>query len=231
MSKPASGKSALIIGASRGLGLGIAKEMLDQGWQVTATVRSAPKNSELMEYHGQVTLDSLDINNSTLVEGFVNRVSGQIFDVVFINAGIGGPEGKTAETVSTEDMTHLFMTNAISPVRLAYKLLPMVKPDTGILAFMTSVLGSIERNDHGMAPLYSASKAALNQLTRSFVAEVKEPITILSLHPGWVKTDMGGPHADIDITTSVKGLVKVLESKADSHVHEFLDYKGETIPW
>jgi hypothetical protein len=53
----------------------------------------------------------------------------------------------------------------------------------------------------------------------------------LSLHPGWVKTDMGGPHADIDITTSVKGLVKVLESKADSHVHEFLDYKGETIPW
>lgn len=231
MPKPAPGKSALIIGASRGLGLGIAKEMLDQGWHVTATVRSAPKNSELLEYHGQVTLDSLDINNTTLVDAFVNRVTGQIFDVIFINAGIGGPEGKTAETVSTEDMTHLFMTNAISPVRLAYKLLPMVKPQTGILAFMTSVLGSIERNDHGMAPLYSASKAALNQLTRGFVAGLSEPITVLSLHPGWVKTDMGGPHADIDITTSVKGLIKVLDAKAGSRVHEFLDYKGETLPW
>jgi NAD(P)-dependent dehydrogenase (short-subunit alcohol dehydrogenase family) len=231
MSKPAAEKSALIVGASRGLGLGLAKEMLDQGWHVTATVRSAPKNSELLEYHGQVTLDTVDINNSALVEAFVNRVAGQVFDVVFINAGIGGPEGKTAETVSSEDVTHLFMTNAISPVRLAYKLLPMVKPDTGVLAFMTSLLGSIERNDHGMAPLYSASKAALNQLTRGFVAGLTQPVTVLSLHPGWVKTDMGGPHADIDITTSVKGLVKVLEAKAGSQTHEFLDYKGETIPW
>lgn len=224
-------KTALIVGASRGLGLGLAKELLDRGWQVTATVRSAPKNSELVNYHGQVTMDTVDINNPSQVEAFVNRVKSETFDVVFINAGIGGPEGKTAETVTAEEMTHLFMTNAISPVRLAYKLLPCVRAETGILAFMTSVLGSVERNDHGMAPLYSGSKAALNQLTRGFVAGLKQPITVLSLHPGWVKTDMGGAHADIDVSTSVKGLANVLDAKAGSRVHEFLDYRGETIPW
>jgi NAD(P)-dependent dehydrogenase (short-subunit alcohol dehydrogenase family) len=224
-------KSALIVGASRGLGLGLAKALLDRGWHVTATVRSAPKNSELLEYHGQVRLDTVDINNMTTVEAFVRRVHDEVFDVVFINAGIGGPEGKTAETVTSEEMTHLFMTNAISPVRLAYKLLPMIRPESGILAFMTSILGSVSNNDHGMAPLYSASKAALNQLTRSFVATLEAPITVLSLHPGWVKTDMGGPHADIDVSTSVKGLADVLEAKAGSGVHEYLDYRGQPLPW
>jgi NAD(P)-dependent dehydrogenase (short-subunit alcohol dehydrogenase family) len=231
MSKSETPKSALIVGASRGLGLGLAKELLDRGWQVTATVRSAPRHSELLEYHGQVRLDTVDINNLAAVDPFVNRMKSEVFDVVFINAGIGGPEGKTAETVATEDMTHLFMTNAISPVRLAYKLLPMIRRQTGILAFMTSVLGSVARNDHGMAPLYSASKAALNQLTRGFVANLEAPVTVLSIHPGWVKTDMGGAHADIDVATSVRGIADVLDAKAGSGKHEYLDYRGETIPW
>jgi len=231
MSKSETQKSALIVGASRGLGLGLAKELLDRGWQVTATVRSAPRHSELLEYHGQVRLDTVDINNLAAVDPFVNRMKSEVFDVVFINAGIGGPEGKTAETVATEDMTHLFMTNAISPVRLAYKLLPMIRRQTGILAFMTSVLGSVARNDHGMAPLYSASKAALNQLTRGFVANLEAPVTVLSIHPGWVKTDMGGAHADIDVATSVRGIADVLDAKAGSGKHEYLDYRGETIPW
>lgn len=228
---PPATKSALIIGASRGLGLGLAKELLHRGWHVTATVRTASKDMGLEEFHHQVTLDTVDINNRRAVDAFVERVKSHSYDVVFINAGIGGPEAKTAETVTEEEMTHLFMTNAISPVRLAYKLLPCVRAETGILAFMTSVLGSVERNDHGMAPLYSASKAALNQLTRGFVAGLKQPITVLSLHPGWVKTDMGGAHADIDVSTSVKGLANVLDAKAGSRVHEFLDYRGETIPW
>jgi NAD(P)-dependent dehydrogenase (short-subunit alcohol dehydrogenase family) len=231
MPKPGPEKSALIIGASRGLGLGLTRELLHRGWHVTATVRTAGKDMGLEEFHGQVILDTLDINSPRAVEAFVARVKSQIFDVVFINAGIGGPEGKTAETVTEEEMTHLFMTNAISPVRLAYKLLPTVKPGTGILAFMTSILGSVTLGSRGFAPLYSASKSALNQLTRAFATELKEDITILSMHPGWVKTDMGGPGADIDVATSVKGMADVLEAKAGSGKHEYLDYRGQTIPW
>jgi len=231
MAKSEAEKTALIVGASRGLGLGLATELLERGWRVTATVRSAPKTSALLDYHGRVTLDTVDINNPAMVDAFVTRVKDEVFDVVFINAGIGGPMGKTAADVTVDEMTHLFMTNAISPVKLAYRLLGNVKPETGILAFMSSVLGSVERNTHGMAPLYSASKAALNQLTRGFVAHMAEKITVLTLHPGWVKTDMGGPHADIDVPTSVKGLADVLEVKAGSLKHEYLDYRGETIPW
>jgi NAD(P)-dependent dehydrogenase (short-subunit alcohol dehydrogenase family) len=225
-------KSALIIGASRGLGLGLARELLSRGWHVTATVRSVSKGTGLEEFHEQVTMDTVDINNMATVEAFVTRVKSQVYDVVFINAGIGGPEGKTAETVSTDEVTHVFMTNAIAPVRLAYKLLPTVKPETGILAFMSSRLGSVELATHGTLPIYSASKAALNHLTRAFVAGLeRDDITVLTMHPGWVRTDMGGAHADIDVATSVKGMADVLEAKAGAGGHEFLNYKGETLPW
>jgi len=225
-------KSALIIGASRGLGLGLSLELLKRGWRVTATVRSATGGTGLEAYHARVTMDTLDINNLSSVSAFVHRLEGQVFDVVLVNAGTGGPEGKTPETVSSEDMTHLIMTNAISPIRLAGKLLPMVKPGTGILAFMSSVLGSVERNTSGALPLYSASKAALNSLTRNFVATLGEQnITVLSLHPGWVRTDMGGPHADIDVETSVTGLADVLSAQAGVGGHSFLDYTGKTLPW
>jgi NAD(P)-dependent dehydrogenase (short-subunit alcohol dehydrogenase family) len=225
-------KSALIIGASRGLGLGLSLELLKRGWRVTATVRSAAGGTGLEAFHEQVTMDLLDITDPATIGPFIDRTLGQIFDVVFINAGISGPEGKTAADVSSADYAHLLFTNAISPIRLAGLLLPTVKAGTGILAFMSSILGSVESNTSGYASLYSSSKAALNSLTRSFVAGLKNPdITILTLHPGWVRTDMGGPGADIDVETSVHGLADVLEQQAGQGGHRFLNYKGETIPW
>jgi NAD(P)-dependent dehydrogenase (short-subunit alcohol dehydrogenase family) len=232
MAEKAAVKTALIVGASRGLGLGLAKELLGRGWNVTATVRAAKGGTGLEEFHGRVSMETVDINNAAMVDSFVERMKPMVFDVVFINAGVGGPRNKTVETIAPEDVTFLFMTNAISPVRLAYKLLPMLRPGTGILAFMSSILGSVAGNERGGMPIYGASKAALNHLTRSLVAGLTEPaVTVLSLHPGWVRTDMGGDDADIDVETSVAGLVNVLEAKAGSGGHEFLNYRGETIPW
>jgi NAD(P)-dependent dehydrogenase (short-subunit alcohol dehydrogenase family) len=225
-------KSALIIGASRGLGLGLSLELLKRGWLVTATVRSAAGGTGLEAYHERVTMDTLDINNLSSIGAFLRRMAGKSFDLVLINAGIGSPESKTPENVSAEDMTHLIMTNAVAPVRLAAKLLPMVKPGVGILGFMSSSLGSVEGNTTGFAPLYSASKAALNSLSRSFVAGlVGQEITVLSLHPGWVRTDMGGPNGDIDVETSVTGLADVVAAQAGAGGHRFLDYTGKVLPW
>jgi NAD(P)-dependent dehydrogenase (short-subunit alcohol dehydrogenase family) len=224
-------KTALVIGASRGLGLGLACEFLERGWEVTATVRTAPKHDEFKAHHGRVRLDTLDINRPKMVDDFLARIHDQIFDVVFINAGVSGPSGKDALIATPDEITHLFMSNAISPISLGTRLLPNVKPGTGILVFMTSILGSVTRGAGDYAPLYSASKSALNQLTRSFVAAMKEEITVISMHPGWVRTDMGGQGADIDVATSVRGMVDVLEAKAGSHKHEYLDYLGATIPW
>jgi NAD(P)-dependent dehydrogenase (short-subunit alcohol dehydrogenase family) len=225
-------KTALIIGASRGLGLGLSLELLKRGWHVSATVRSAAGGTGLEAFHEQVTMDTLDMNDLTSLSHFVERMADQSFDVIFINAAVGEPANKTVETATPEDIAHLMMTNVIAPVRLAQKLFPMVKPASGILAFMTSRLGSVELNADGGMPLYSASKAALNRLTRSFVSTHPDSgITVLNIHPGWVRTDMGGPNASLDVETSVTGIANVLEAQAGAGGHHFLDYTGETLPW
>ncbi len=219
-------KTALIIGASRGLGLGLARELLGRGWHVTATVRGVTKTTGLEDFYEQVTMDVVDINDPATVTPFVTRTLDRTYDVIFINAGIGGPDLATA---TQDEIAHLFVTNAVSPIRLAEKLLPALKPD-GTLAFMSSRLGSVELAA-GSMPLYSASKAALNSLTRALAAGLDKKITVLTLHPGWVRTDLGGAGAPLDVATSTRGLADVLEAKLGSGAREFLDYTGKTLPW
>jgi NAD(P)-dependent dehydrogenase (short-subunit alcohol dehydrogenase family) len=153
-----------------------------------------------------------------------------VFDVIVLNAAIYGPREKGVMEATPEEITHLIMTNAIAPVRLAERLAPMLRPETGVLAFMSSALGSLEVNANDASELYCASKAMLNRLTRSFAA-AHDYLTILNLHPGWVRTDMGGGDAPLDVETSVKGMVDVLEARAGSGGHEFLDYRGKIVPW
>jgi NAD(P)-dependent dehydrogenase (short-subunit alcohol dehydrogenase family) len=222
-------KHGLIVGASRGLGLGLALELLKRGWRVTATVRSAAGGTGLEAFHEHVSMDTLDINDAAQEAAFLERQKGEIFDVAFINAGIS-PKDNTVETAKPADIAHLFMTNAVSPARLGAKLLPLVRHG-GILAFMSSILGSVELS-RGSWPLYSASKAALNSLTGGIAAlpEARH-VTVLNVHPGWVRTDMGGANADIDVETSVSGIADVLDAKMGRGVHEFVDYKGDILPW
>lgn len=223
-------RQVLIIGASRGLGLGLTREYLQRGWNVLATVRGAIMGGGLEDYYHQLTLDTLDINNLHMIDEFMARQHGKIFDAIIINAGIYGPHGKRADNVSAEQITHLMMTNAIAPIRLATRLVSQLQPETGVLAFMSSVLGSLEVNTNDGSPLYAASKAMLNRLTRAFAAE-HEYLTIVSLHPGWVRTEMGGENAPLDVSTSAKGMADVLEARAGKGGHEFLDYRGKIIPW
>ncbi|GAN81023.1 SDR family oxidoreductase [Acidocella aminolytica] len=223
-------KQALIIGASRGLGLGLMKEYLRRGWNVTATVRTAVSGAGLENYFDQLTMDTLDINNSHMVEAFLARMKGRVFDVIVLNAGIYGPREKKVSEATQEEVTHLILTNAIAPVRLAERLVPLLRPEMGVLAFMSSVLGSLEVNANDASPLYAASKAMLNRLTRAFAAE-HEYLTIVNLHPGWVRTDMGGENATLDVETSARGMADVLGARAGQGGHEFLDYRGKIIPW
>ena len=225
MNATASAKTALIVGASRGLGLGLTHELAGRGWEVTATTRG---NTEAPP---GVTVKTLEINDNQAAAAFVDELNGAVFDVVFINAGIGGP--KNFDTAPEAEIAHVFMTNAVSPVRLAERLTPMLRPHTGVLAFMTSVMGSIESNVNGAPALYGASKAALNHLTRGFVEALpkEKGITVLSMHPGWVRTDMGGQNAPLDVATSVKGMADVLERQAGKGGLAYIDYEGKTIPW
>ncbi len=218
-------KSAIIIGASRGLGLGLAAELTRRGWQVTATQRTP--SPELAAVAG-VTVETVDIDDAAAVAALAQRQPGP-FDLVFVNAGVTGPRHASADKVTGDELAALMMTNAIAPVRTARALLGAVKPG-GTIAFMTSILGSVALRQHGMTELYSASKAALNSLTRGFAATDAKDYAVLNLHPGWVKTDMGGAGADIDIATSVTGLADVIEAES-APGDRYLDYTGKTLPW
>ena len=227
---------AVVVGASRGLGFGLVRELLARGWRVLATVRDSAGQQALdglgATFPGALEIDRLDIARTSEVEAFAGRHSGKVFDLLFVNAGVFGPKHQSASEVTSDELLALFGTNAIAPIRLAELLLDRVRPGSGTVAFMSSRLGSIAANTTGGTALYRASKAALNSLVRSFVASAgRDDITVLTLHPGWVRTDMGGPGAPLDVPTSVAGLADVVERAAGSHQHRFLDYSGAEIPW
>ncbi|MFJ2449026.1 short-chain dehydrogenase [Pseudomonas sp. S04] len=224
-------KTALIIGASRGLGLGLVKTLLADGWQVTATVRN-PQNAQALQALGKVQIEQLDMDDQAAVLALSQQLKGQVFDLLFVNAGVKGPEVQTPGGATLAEVGQLFFTNAVAPINLAQRFVEQLRPGSGVLAFMSSVLGSVTMPDAPELALYKASKAALNSMTNSFVSQLGEQRpTVLSLHPGWVKTDMGGEGADLDVETSTRGLVDQVNAYAGRGGHHFINYKGETIPW
>lgn len=227
-------KKALIIGGSRGLGLGLVGEHLRRGWHVTATVRGeAPELEQLRkEAPERLVIERIDISRPADVEALAMRLRGQAFELLFLNAGIMAGRGTALVDVPDEDIVSIFMTNAISPVRVADQLLD-VAGKGATLAFMSSILGSVSTNGDGRAELYRASKAALNSLILSFRARHADrtDLTILAMHPGVVRTAMGGPGAPLDIPTSVKGVADTLEKRTGTGGVAFVDYRNEVIAW
>ncbi len=228
---------ALIVGANRGLGLGLARELLGRGYDLIATARDPGKAGDLAAlaaaHPGRVTIERLDMNDLPELDGFAAKIAGKVLDVLFVNAGVSGPAHKDGMQATIQETGALMFTNAVAPVRLARHLLANVREDTGVIAFMSSVMGSVAENLAGTSELYRASKAALNSMTRGFfnAGLGGRKITVLSLHPGWVRTDMGGPSAAVSVEESVKGLADVLAAQKGAHAHKFLDYRGETIAW
>lgn len=225
-------KTALIIGASRGLGLGLATELSSRGWKVVGTARkpAEAKGLQQLAASGRAEVEAIDIARAEDLDALAQRLSGRTFDLLFVNAGISGAQGATVETAKREDLAEILWVNSLAPVRVAQRLLPRVARG-GTVAFMSSVLGSIAENTSGGFDLYRASKVALNMLAHGFAIGARERgIATLSLHPGWVRTDMGGPQAPLSIEESVRGLANVLESTHEAK-HRFLDYTGREIPW
>lgn len=223
-------KSILIIGASRGLGLGLAQRFSEAGWHVTATVRDPASPGALQAVPG-VAIEALEMRDVATIDALAQRLQGQVFDVLFINAGIMGPTGDT-DGASEAAIGELFTINAVAPIRVARRLLPLVRERNGVLAFMSSVLGSVTMPEGLDLALYKASKAALNSTTSTFVSGLGDTsLTVLSMHPGWVKTDMGGEGASIDVLTSTTGLFEQLQAQAGRGGHRFIDYQGNSIDW
>ncbi|KQP83145.1 SDR family oxidoreductase [Methylobacterium sp. Leaf117] len=226
----ASQKNALIVGASRGLGLGLVETFLQRGWRVTATQRSAsPGLAALAD--DALTIETADIDDDAAVAALHDRLAGQSFDLVFVVAGVATQAHDPAHAVPRDVAAQVYLTNAISPVRFAEVFLDRLAPK-GLVAFMSSILGSVGLNESGGWETYRASKAALNTLARSFEIRHRETgFGVLLLHPGWVRTEMGGADADIDVATSVTGMADVIAARLGRTGTAYLDYTGKTLDW
>ena len=226
---------ALVVGANRGIGLGVVTELLARGWAVIATARKPAEATALTAlgaaHPGKLTVLPLDMNDEAAVNAFPGTLQGRTLDIALVNAGVAGPAHRTADKCTAEEIGVLMFTNAIAPTRLARHLAPLVKAKTGVVAFTSSVMGSVALNPGGHE-LYRASKAALNSLSRGLWTELKgRGLTLLTLHPGWVRTDMGGSSAAVSVEDSARGMVEVLTAQAGKHQHLFLDYTGKAIEW
>nr|MBA2817396.1 C-factor [Candidatus Pantoea persica] len=203
----------------------MVKALAAQGWQVTATYRSsAPEVAA--QWH------ALDMTHQDEVWQLATALQGDSFDAILINAGIAGPSQQNLLQSSDAELAQLCLTNAISPVRCAETLLPLLAKQNGVIDFTTLILGSLNENDAATMPIYSASKSALNMLSRALLPQVEAHNgTLLSLHPGWVKTDMGGESAPVTVEQSGEGLVQRLVAYRKRGGHHYVDYAGQLLQW
>ena len=229
MSNPST---ALVIGASRGLGLALAEEYLQRGWRVFATERTPSAGLAALSAHYPASLEiaSADIRDGASVAALRERFDGQVVDVLFVNAGICLANQDTAATAHDADFVDMMLTNALGPVR-AIELLEGLVPAKGVIAVMSSGLGSITNNE-GFWPLYSASKAALNMLMKGFAgARSGDPRAMLLIAPGWVRTDMGGSSAPLSIEQSVPLVVDTVDRNRGHAGLRYVDRHNQGLPW
>lgn len=225
-------KSALIIGASRGLGYAMVEEYLKHGWTVTGTVRGEETKLHELAVTSKVTVETLDITSSEQTASLLSRLQGQQFDLLFVNSGTTNTDPtKIVAEETVEEFNRVMLTNALCPMRVIESLKTLVAP-TGTIGIMSSGQGSVANNTMGMREVYRGTKAALNTFMRSFAArhrETQHPMVLMA--PGWVKTELGGDDAKLTIEESVPKLVNVILGLEGQPGLQYLDYLGQTVPW
>ncbi len=227
--------TALIIGASRGLGHAIAAELASRGWNVIGTVRDRTARTPLHELAdhsgGRVSVEHLDINEPDQLAPLRERLAPRELDVLFVNAGTANNENTPIAAVPTADFIEVMITNALSPMRVIEALEGLVAND-GLIGAMSSGQASITNNTTGRREVYRGSKAALNMFMRSFaVRQSESQRALLLVAPGWIRTSLGGPDAPLTLEETVPQIVDVLLSKLGRPGLEYLNRFGETVPW
>ena len=224
----------LLVGASRGLGLAMAAEFLNKGWNVVGTVRGSARTKlhDLAdEYEGRLEIESLDITEPDQIAALHQRLSGRTFDILFVNAGTANANDETIADVSTEEYARVMVTNALSPMRVIERLQNLVSPK-GMIGIMSSGQGSISNNTNGRHDVYRGTKAALNMHMRSYTARhAGEPRALVLMAPGWIRTALGGPDAPFSVEDAIPKVMDILLSQQGKPGLRYLDREGRTVPW
>lgn len=235
MTRTNKSDTALIVGASRGLGLAIAREFLNRGWNVVGTVRGTARTKlhDMAEAYGdRLGIEQLDITEAEEITALRQRLSGRSFNLLLVSAGIANQnQDETMAQLSTEEFDRIMRTNVLGVMRSVEGLQELVPP-TGTLAVISSGQGSIANNEKGGNHLYRTSKAALNQAMRSYAAQASNKTrALVLLAPGWIRTDMGGPNAPFSLDETVPDIVNVLLAQQGKPGLRYLDRMGNVVPW
>ena len=222
--------TVLITGANRGIGLAYAQAFAERGYSVIGTARDPAGADELRQIGARV--EELDVADPASVAALAERLDGVAIDILINNAGMFDRADVRLEKVDFATLERTFQVNAFGPLRVAQALMSNLRMGKSKrIVNMSSQMGSIE-NSNGRWYAYRGSKTALNQFTKSLSAELAlEGFVCVVLHPGWVRTDMGGENATYTTEQSVNGLIKVIEALKPEDNGRFFDFQGEKIPW
>lgn len=226
----------LITGANRGIGLELTRQFAEDGWQVLACCRSPEDATELhafVERGLPVEIHPLDVTDYQQVASLSEQLKNRPIDILLSNAGIYGSKGTGFGYVSPVEWRQVLEVNTIAPLMLVQAFVDQVAASRQkLVAVVSSKVGSIADNSGGGGYVYRSSKTAVNQVVKSLSIDLSDRgISVISLHPGWVQTEMGGPNAEISTAQSVSGLKTILMTAGPEQSGEFIEYDGNRIPW
>ncbi|WP_271271531.1 SDR family oxidoreductase [Aliamphritea hakodatensis] len=226
----------LITGTNRGIGLELTRQFAASNWRVLACSRQPQHASELQSLAAQysnIELFELDVTDYPQAAALSDRLKDIPIDILLSNAGSYGPKGYDFGNVDPQAWRDVLETNTIAPLMLAQAFVSQVAASRQkLIAVISSKVGSITDNQGGGGYIYRSSKTAVNQVVKSLSVDLAPMnISVVSLHPGWVQTEMGGPNALISTTESVNGLQQILLQAGPAQSGQFLEYNGNTIPW
>ncbi|MDH5424241.1 MAG: SDR family oxidoreductase [Gammaproteobacteria bacterium] len=230
-------RSILITGANRGLGLQMVKQAVKNGWRVYACCRHPGQADALVRVAsltpGQVSMHVLDIADSAQIQALAYELRNSSIDWLINNAGVYGSMNNTFGHTDEIDWLKTFQINTIGPMKMMEHFLPHIEAGgEKKIATLSSKMASMDDNTSGGSYLYRSSKAALNAVVKSTSIDLREKnIISLIMHPGWVRTDMGGPNGEIDVNESVDKMFAIIEAATLADTGSFYDINQEIIPW
>ncbi len=223
-------QSVLIIGASRGLGLEFVRQYRRDGWLTLGTCRS-PEQDALLAAEGATAI-RLDVADVDSFENLRRALDGSSIDVCIYNAGVGGSRDGPSVAPSKDLFNQVMHANVFGAMHAIPVVAPALMKARGKFAFVSSRMGSIELMTTPRSTPYRASKAALNAVVKAASIEYgPQGITSFVMHPGWVKTDMGGADADIEPAVSIAGMRRVIASATAEANGKFYNYDGSPLAW
>lgn len=230
-------QTVLVTGANRGLGLEFCRQYALAGWRVIATCRK-PANATalilLAERFSNIQIEAVNVADFSEIDALSERFAEDTIDVLLNNAGVyADKEGRGFGNLDYSVWPETFLINTMAPVKLAEAFLAQLKRGRHkLIVNISSLMGSVTDNQSGGSVLYRSSKAALNAAMKSLSIDLHPyAVGVLILHPGWVKTDMGGKNALIDVEESVSGMRQQIDAFTLAQSGCFLKYDGSTLPW